>query len=80
MWPQVFGLDGDGKSVVWEAVSRECVSLIQDLATRLSAKKGVVSSSASPRSPSPGFSRNGGQSGICGGAMEGSVVWLQVLR
>jgi nucleoporin NDC1 len=68
---EVFSLDVDGKPEVWEVVSRECLALVHDLTSRLTAKEGRVStagpassspppSSASPTAPSPTSSLNGG--------------------
>ena len=74
---QVFGLDSEGRPAVWEVVIRECVSLMQELVSRLrvretgghtTAAAGTTSSppptTTSPTSLSPAASLNGGHTFI----------------
>ena len=73
---QVFGLDSEGRPAVWEVVIRECVSLMQELVSRLrvretgghtTADAGTTSSPPPPTSPtslSPAASLNGGHTFI----------------
>ena len=57
----------DGKPAAWETVSKECLSLIHSLTSRLIAKEGVVSSAGPASSPTSPKSLSPASSSLNGG-------------